>query len=322
MKDTKISIVIPTYKRERQIQEILKSLNNQLDQQINLEVILCDSGSNYDYNKFPLLKKNIKLVTLDVNQNVLSTKRNVGISKASNANIILLDDDCIPEENFIKNYTKDFDNIDDNTILSGVVKYPSRYIKNSNYIKFRDSKHFKYNFLKRNQNLEPDQIVAMNMGFKKTRNLLLLGLFDQRFHGYGFEDYEFAYRYKSHNYKLQISMASINHDEGEPSLNRYLSKYYHLGRDGMKNLLNINEQAAKHTIYYWIENNFYFKIIFKIFGLNKLLIYFEKVILFIDKIRFLNVPKIYEFARLSSYVRGFLDRKKSSLTSKSRNWYE
>ena len=57
MKDTKISIVIPTYKRERQIQEILKSLNNQLDQQINLEVILCDSGSNYDYNKFPLLKK-------------------------------------------------------------------------------------------------------------------------------------------------------------------------------------------------------------------------------------------------------------------------
>ena len=322
MQNNNISIVISTYKREKQILEILRSLNDQFIPNLRAEVIICDSGSNYNYNSFPKLKKNLRLIKLDIEDNVLSIKRNIGILKASYSNIILLDDDCIPEKDFLVTYVKDFKLLDDYTIISGIVNYPKNYIENSKYIKFRASKHFKKNFLNRDESLPSNQIVAMNMGFKKTESFIKIGLFDERFLGYGFEDYEFAYRYKKNNYRLKITKASIIHDEGKPSLEKYLSKYYHLGRDGMKNLLNINKKAAKNTIYYNIENNFYFKLITKLFGLNYLLIYFEKMILLIDKIKFLNFPKIYELARLSSYVRGFLDRDKSDLTSKSRNWYE
>ena len=322
MRNNNITIVISTYKREKQLLEILTSLNKQLIPNLIVEIIICDSGSNYNYNNFPELNKNLKLIKLDIEENVLSIKRNIGILNASYSNIILLDDDCIPCKDFLVSYLEDFEFLDDYTIISGIVKYPANYIENSKYIKFRDSKHFKNNILNEDNSLSSNQIVAMNMGFKKTTDFINSGLFDKRFYGYGFEDYEFAYRYKKKNYKLKITKASIIHDEGKPNLEKYLNKYYHLGRDGMKNLLNINEQAAKDTIYYRIENNFYFKMILKIFGINKLLIYFEKMILLIDKIKYLNIPKIYEFARLSSYVRGFLDRNQSSLTSKSRNWYE
>lgn len=322
MPNNKISIVISTYKREKQLLEILTSLNKQLTPYLSIETILCDSGSDYNYNYFQKLNKRLNLIKLDIKDNVLSMKRNIGIMHASYSNIILIDDDCIPDKDFLFNYAKDFKYLDDYTIISGIVNYPKKYIKKSKYIKFRDSKHFKTNFLNEYEFLPSNQIVAMNMGFKKTKNFIDIGLFDKRFHGYGFEDYEFAYRYKRNNYKLKITKASITHDEGDPNLKKYLNKYYHLGRDGMKNLLKVNKQAAKDTIYYKIENNFYFKIITKFFCLNRLLIFFENMILFVDRIRFINFLKIYDFARISSYVRGYLDRDKSNLTSKSRDWYE
>ena len=45
---------------------------------------------------------------------------------------------------------------------------------------------------------------------------------------------------------------------------KYLNKYFHLGRDGMKNLLKINYIAALDTIYYKIESNVLYKIISKL----------------------------------------------------------
>ena len=50
MQKNNISIVISTYNREKQLLEILRSLNNQLMPDLNVEVIICDSGSDYNYN--------------------------------------------------------------------------------------------------------------------------------------------------------------------------------------------------------------------------------------------------------------------------------
>ena len=175
MRNNNITIVISTYKREKQLLEILTSLNKQLIPNLIVEIIICDSGSNYNYNNFPELNKNLKLIKLDIEENVLSIKRNIGILNASYSNIILLDDDCIPCK-------------DDYTIISGIVKYPANYIENSKYIKFRDSKHFKNNILNEDNSLSSNQIVAMNMGFKKTTDFINSGLFDKRFYGYGFEN--------------------------------------------------------------------------------------------------------------------------------------
>ena len=142
MIDKNLSIIIPTYKRERQVLKIFETLNEQLENDMTLEIILCDSKSNYNFKKFPNLKKNIIFKIFNVNENVLSVKRNYGIQNSSFTNIVLLDDDCIPEENFLKIYIDDLNKIDDQTILSGIVNYPKEYLLKSNYIKFRNSKQF------------------------------------------------------------------------------------------------------------------------------------------------------------------------------------
>ena len=69
------------------------------------------------------------------------------------------------------------------------------------------------------------------------------------FIGYGFEDHEFAYRYTKKGFKLLRSKASIIHDEGKPTLIMYSKKHYHLARDGMRNLIKINESFRKDYIY-------------------------------------------------------------------------
>lgn len=92
-----LSLIIPTFKREKHVIKILNSLNNQINENIKLEIILCDSFSDYNTINFPNLKKNINLIILNNKKNILSFKRNIGIQKAINDYVILLDDDCIPD---------------------------------------------------------------------------------------------------------------------------------------------------------------------------------------------------------------------------------
>tara|TARA_B100000767_G_scaffold273534_1_gene303962 strand:+ start:40128 stop:41093 length:966 start_codon:yes stop_codon:yes gene_type:complete len=317
-----ISLIISTFKREKQLNEIIESLAKQLKNNLNLEIIVCDSGSHYNSIIFNNFKKNLTIRYFDIKKNILSAKRNFGIFKAINSYIILLDDDCIPEQDFLEHYVKEFSNIDEKTILSGIVNYPPEYIKKNNYIKFRDSRHFKHDSIKKKLDLDIDKIVAMNMGFIKTTKIIQLGLFDENFTGYGFEDYEFAFRYRNNGFFLKKIPASIIHDEGEPNFNRYLKKYFHLGRDGMKNLIKVNKISAEATIYYKIENNFLFKVLTKVRKLSNFLLLLEGLIIKANDYQKFYIPVLYNMARLFSYTRGYIDRNKFNLMDKNKDWYE
>ena len=317
-----ISLIIPTYKREDQINQIIQSLKKQKQNDINLEIIICDSFSHYNLQQNNNLENKFLIKYFNIKKNILSAKRNYGINKASFKNIILLDDDCIPDQDFLKNYINDFKFLDKNTILSGIVEFPNIHIKKYNHIKFRNSRHFKATDLNSNLYLGLDKIVAMNMGFIRSEKFNKIGFFDEKFLGYGFEDYEFGYRCLNNGFRLKASPARIIHDEGEPDFSRYLKKYFHLGRDGMKNLINIDINCAKTSIYYKIETNVFFKLITKIPKFYSLLTLFEKSFLFLDKVKIMYIPFIYNLARLVSYAKGYLERNKSNIKEENQNWYE
>jgi|TARA_B110000037_G_scaffold130283_1_gene147998 glycosyltransferase involved in cell wall biosynthesis len=320
-----ISIIIPTYQRSRQLDQILKSLCSQLIPENKVEVIICDSfskdGSEELIKKKYVNNKKVNLKYININENVLSAKRNIGIRNSSFNYLILIDDDCIPDKDFIKNYCLDFDVSDKKTILSGVVKYPIDNIKKSNYLKFRSNTHFQENNIHPNSEIEPQYIVAMNMGFFKSEEILNTHLFNENFIGYGFEDYEFGYRLKRLGFSLKQTKAIIIHDEGDPKFKLYLKKYFHLGRDGMKNLLSINHDAAVETIYYRVENHSLFKLIVSIPKIYILLNIIEKIIITIEKSK-LFLPFLYNLARLSSYAKGYIFRGKKNLESKNLDWYD
>ena len=99
-------------------------------------------------------------------------------------------------------------------------------------------------------------------------------------------------------------------------------KYYHLARDGMSNLLKIDESLAKSTIYGQIENNFFIKALFFIPHVYSLILGFEKIIIKTDKIKNFKFLFLYDYLRLFSYIRGYIDRKKYKKKSKINSWYD
>lgn len=321
MKSTQISLVISTYKREKQLNKILIKLKKQLKKNLNLEVLICDSSSKYNKSLFPKNKKNFKIRYFNITKNNLSAKRNIGIKKASYKNIILLDDDCIPHNKFLINYTLDFNKLDKFSILSGVVEFPRKYIINYNHIRYRSNRHFKANNIDNNE-IEPDKIVAMNLGFIKSNKMTKLKYFNEKFTGYGFEDHEFGYRYKKNGFKLLKTKATILHEEGKPNISNYVKKYFHLGRDGMRNLIKIDKILAKKTIYNKIERKFIFQLFTKVPKINYLLLILEKLIIGTDKLKNMRFLFLYSLLRLSSYTRGYIDRNKNKISLKNKNWYE
>ena len=90
----------------------------------------------------------------------------------------------------------------------------------------------------------------------------------------------------------------------------------------MNNLLLINNNSAKNTIYFKIENNFFVKTILKIWGIRLLFQLIENIVIKIDKLKIFNFNSIYNLARLSSYLKGKIDRSKSNLKPETKNWYE
>jgi GT2 family glycosyltransferase len=319
-----ISLIISTYERKSILEKIFISLINQ-SKGFEIEILVIDSYSKDGTREFvENFKKKYRIDFIkhhDINKNILSSKRNYGLKVSSYKKLILLDDDCIPDNDFIKNYDLDFKKIDEKTILSGVVDYLSDDLKFSPYLRFRKSKHFQVEDIKKNQILTKN-FVAMNMCFLKSDNILEEIYFDENFIGYGFEDYEFAYRLRELGYKFFQSKARIYHNEGKPDLSMFLKKYYHLGRDGMKNFIKINEKAAKSTIYYKIEKNlllrFFLNIVLRSFIFNPL--YF--VLMKLEKFNIKNLGLMINFFRLAFYYMGYKDRFIKSLDLKNKSWYD
>ena len=82
-----------------------------------------------------------------------------------------------------------------NNIVSGRVFFPEEQVSESNYIRYRDSRHRYADGLSEEENqLDYKQIVTMNMGARKSELLKKDLLFDENFLSYGMEDNDFGYR--------------------------------------------------------------------------------------------------------------------------------
>ncbi len=98
------SVIIPVYLRYAIVKTILESLSKQTNVKNIKEIIICDSEKDDDNMKSvierckPLFNNSaIKHVFVENN---LSAKRNAGINQADSENLIFIDDDCVPEQDF------------------------------------------------------------------------------------------------------------------------------------------------------------------------------------------------------------------------------
>ena len=80
----KISVIISTYNRPKNVIEIIKLLNKQINISINVEILICDSNSNGNLKLLNFIKNynylNIKYLNLKKNHQAF--KRNQGAKYA------------------------------------------------------------------------------------------------------------------------------------------------------------------------------------------------------------------------------------------------
>ena len=325
----KISVVISTWNRVEILLKILENFKNQtIDKQI-FEIIICDSfskdGTDKAINKFKLENIDINILYTNIKKNILASKRNHGINLSNGEIVVLIDDDCLPNNFFLETYLKEFKNLDEKIILNGVVDYPESYMKKSNYLKYRKSRHFQNDKYDNNRDfkLEANKIVAMNMAFKKSKAISETKYFNEEFLGYGFEDYDFGWRLIKAGFQLKKSSAKIIHMELGSNFLGYLKKFYHLGRDGMNNLIKINYDAAQNSVYFKIESNKFAIFFIKSLIFLKFFKFIEKIIANLEKMPYFYTPLFYRLALTSTYIRGCADREKAldNLKKINKGWY-
>jgi glycosyltransferase involved in cell wall biosynthesis len=325
MKNNNISIVITTYNRLENIFQIISSLQKQVCVNKNFQIIICDSNSNHRLKIINYIKQflNLDILYLNCPVNHQAFKRNFGAKHASGEHIIFIDDDCFPHNRFLFNHYNHLKNSKMKVIYCGVVKYidcsSSKYLiryRGDRLITFKSSNA---------KNIVEKNFISMNMAISKKILLTNKFLFDKRFRFYGFEDFEFAYRYKKKGYKIVLSKALVFHKD-QRNFDKFLKKYHALEEFGITDISKINLNAAKKSIFYKIEYNFFINFLLKIPFVHNLLSFIEKLIIVIDRKIFFYFSPLYKAGIFIAFLRGLLKRSqnqtKHSYLITDNNWYK
>ena len=323
-----ISVVIPTYNRSIYLSKILNNLKKNFISFKFFEIIICDSHSKDSTKKevefFQKNNTSIPIFYINLNKNSHSMKRNTGIKKAKGKYIVLLDDDCFPENDFLKQYyyLLEKSKYKKKKIYCGSVKYP-KFFLNNNFVKYRQSRHFvvnrKYSY--NDNNLQAKNVVTMNMAFNKEILLKNKILFNEKFNKYGFEDYEFAFRLINSGFKLFPSSPLFFHNDSR-SFKKYLEKIKFLGFESTEFLTKLNYFAAINNNFYKLEKNFIVKIFIKNKFFRTFLEIFEKLLIKLDK-NFMYLPLIYKYAFAGAYLLGCIGKFDKNIPQNIKyQWYK
>ena len=323
MKNNKIntSIIITTFNREKNIFELINLINKQADIQKNtLEIVICDSNSKRRLSILNYIKNfgGIRIVYYNCKINHQAFKRNYGIKNSLGKYKIFIDDDCFPENNFLYKYLKTLHLNRKKIIYCGLVSY-IKFNENKNLIKYRQSRVYS---LPNHQSVPCKNFLTMNMGYNSDTVCKNDIFFSNKFRNYGFEDFEFAYRFKEKSYKL-IQLKSLVYHRDNRNFDDFLKKYNFLGTYGIVDIIKINLKAAKNLIYYKIEKNFFISIFLKIPSIKFFLIFFEKTITLIEKVMPFYLAFLYETGILVAYLKGVVLRNSFSAAKnfKKNEWY-
>lgn len=209
-----VSVIIPSYNKEKRLRLVLQTLINQDYGMNNFEVIVINDGStdNTADTVMSFQKNNYINITHIYQENKgRAAARNAGIKKAKGDIILFLDDDRLVRKNFISEHVSSFKNRQDqNLVVLGkrMCLYFSRFDETFDEIQqlllnnpeeiFKRAREEHYYWKKVKSVIEMPLISWMlfttgnvSMG---ARLFEKVGLFNEGFQGWGYEDTELGYR--------------------------------------------------------------------------------------------------------------------------------
>ena len=272
-----LSVVVSTWCRKNLLSEVVRALAEQSIDRDCYEVIVVDSNSP-DGSEMALLDLTRPYIGFNfkyihANHNILSSKRNAGLKQARSKWVIFLDDDCVPEKDFLSKYLKITQTGSSNIVYCGEVRYPEEWIAKSNYYRYRDSRHFgsgrRPDLLQ--SNLDYKTMSAMNMALHKKTIEEKKVLFNEDFVGYGCEDHEFGWQLQKGGFLIRMCDARIYHHVTDNTIDAYYKEIFHLARDGMRVFKENCPQGARGlSSFMFLEPDYKSKGFFSVIRLLKL----------------------------------------------------
>jgi len=328
-----VSVVIPTFQRSQLLRRMLEALLAQSADPSSFEVLVCDShstdGTDAMVEEVQRAHASLSLRHLHAIGNVLSEKRNLGLREAAGEVVVFLDDDCVPARNLVQRYRDLLATAPPRVVFCGEVQFPSEWVAQSNYVRFRDERHFRFAGPDAPQPRDLDfrTIVVMNMGLRKAEVLGEVGGFDERFIGYGLEDQEFGWRLQRAGFRIAPCDARITHFETSVTLSAYCGKINRAARDGGRMLLELSPDAARSLRTFGLEPTAPPSL--KWSAIRALLrsplpALVEKFLALVDRKRSLYFPTLYRVVMARAALDGIEARPKAPLAKEHvrKGWYD
>jgi len=281
-----LSVIIPVYNQGKIISKTLNSLIKQNIPKNKYEIIIIDDGSTDGtlevLKSFKKKIKNKTFVLKTINKHGKGAARNLGIRKARNEIIVLLDGDIIASKNLLVehlNWHQKFPK--ENFAMIGYITWAPR-LKITPFMYWLEHGGGQLNFdnLKHNQEIDCKHFYTGNSSFKKDF-LLKNGLFDEDFGREMYEDLELAYRLQNKGLKVFYNKNANVYHYHQTDLQKYSKRMMRVGKGArilfkkhpeLKNKVALSRFTFR-TILNQIFSPIYF-LIGKIFGSIKWMGYY------------------------------------------------
>ena len=211
-----MSVIICTFNRARLLRRALSSLARQTTGPDGFEVVVVDDGSDDDTAGVcrEILRgfANSQYIPLGRNEG-LPSARNRGIREARGEYVLFVDDDCIPERNWLE---KMMEALDKEKIVAGAIESPPY-----SYLKLCHNIAEFHPFMPGRKKGVVDFIAGANMGFRRSV-FLELGVFHEGI--IPGEDMEFILRARQRGYRIYFTPdAVVTHDPDRTVLRNILA---------------------------------------------------------------------------------------------------
>ncbi|MES2284326.1 MAG: glycosyltransferase family A protein [Bacteroidota bacterium] len=255
-----ISIIIPTYNREKCILELLQSLFKQ--DYKNYEIIIIDQSDQLSEEKKSFINAHEnKFKYFHIDERGRSLAKNYGILQAKGDIILFCDDDIIPPYNFLSTHVKHYLNEKIGAVSCRLVEEGDKEV----YVRIPLKTTFYGRLINKPYSTNSNFVTSLNGGNMSIRKAALdkSGFFEEYFEGTSMvEEPDIAYRVLMNGYKIYFdSSITVMHF---PQVNG--------------NLAYINTKRAEWFYYY----------------------YFNLLIFFIKYGRFKNLPFVFIYSILLS----------------------
>lgn len=294
-KQSKVSIVIPTYNGSKLLQKCLASL---IKQNIKpYEILIVDNGStdrtSIDFRN----RKDTKYIRLNRNHG-FAKACNIGIKKAKGDLVAILNNDAFPEREWLQN------------ILEAVNRHPEVSVFASRILKFNapnvidsvgDYINHELRVLHRGEGeldlgqFNKDEyiyLVPATAAVYRKKYFAQIGLFDEDFNSY-FEDVDLSLRGILQNCKyLYVHNAIVKHIGKATSDKIYLTRGFLEVRNSILVWLkNLPIRVLINPIVAWKLTNFYLKLTFQSLKPSNLLLIIKVLLYFVTHARELSTKR-------------------------------